>query len=380
MKAASLRDFLQDPFLSQLLNEIKVAGSMRSSLIDITHKCNLRCTGCYYFVENMDQYKKAKDDKEFEAFIEQERQRGTNMLTVVGGEPALEVERLQMLAQYFKLTVVTNGSIPIPQDGLENVRIAVSFWGDEQQDIILRGRGKEDIFSKALTNFKQDSRAGFYYTTLPGHSGGIASATERMVQNGNYVAYNFYADLANQGGIYNHKIGFKKPIDQINLMIDLYPDRIVSSPYINNTISNRQLFGTAWGYNVCPSVTYDHPENAERIANGKQYPSQFRAYNADLKTTRRCCIGNARDCETCTDLWATYGWIVGSMKEHLRSYKDFSNWLLTSYIFYMQTGFIDLTKNAYKLPEIYRRYRMNELTDNPVNQSDDNKIRLVEMS
>lgn len=199
-----------------------------------------------------------------------------------------------------------------------------------------------------------------------------------MVQNGNYVAYNFYADLASQGGIYNHKVGFKKPIEQINFMIDLYPNRIVSSPYINSTISSRNLFGVEWGYNVCPSVTYDHPENTLRIENGKQYPSQFRAYNADLKTTRRCCIGNARDCETCTDLWATYGWIVGSMKDHLRSYKDFSNWLLTTYIFYMQTGFIDLNANSFKLPEIYKRYRLNEISGSVVKT--DNRIALVEVS
>lgn len=361
MQGNKLKTYLQDPFLATLLNEIKAAGAMKSSLVDITHKCNLRCTGCYYFMENMDDYKKVESDEEFFAFVEQERERGTNMLTIVGGEPALEIERLQILAQHFKLTVVTNGSIPITKEGLKNIRIAISFWGDEQQDVLLRGQGKQMIFDKALENFKEDSRAGFYYTTVPGFTDGIENATRRMVKNGNFVAYNFYADLAQKGGKYSHTAGFSLPIEQINRMIEKYPNRIVSSPHSNQAISQRSLFGKEWGYEVCPSVTYDHPENAQRMVTGKHYPTKFRAYNADLTSTRRCCIGSARDCDTCTDLWATSGWIIGSMKEHLSSKQDFTHWLLTCYIFYMQTGFIDWHKSAHKLPEIYSRFKVDPI-------------------
>lgn len=356
MKGNRLQSYLTDPFLRSLFDEIKCAGAMKSSLIDITHKCNLRCVGCYYFVENMDQYKRVESDEEFIAFVESEVQRGTNMLTVVGGEPALEIERLRILARHFKLTVVTNGSIPIPKSGLEHIRIAISFWGDEQQDVLLRGGGKHNIFATALQHFKDDDRVGFYYTTLPGYVDGIAAATEKMVRNGNFVAYNFYADLAQKGGDYSHSAGFSRPIQIINEMAQRYPTRVITSPHINETISHRSLFGKPWGYEQCPSVTFDHPQNAERMKYGKKYPTQFRAYNSDLRTTRRCCIGSARDCDTCTDLWATYGWIIGSLKDHLKTPQDFTHWLLTTYIFYMQTGFIDWNENAYKLPTIYQRF------------------------
>lgn len=360
MKGNALKNYLEDAFLATLLDEVKSAGAMKSSLIDITHKCNLRCIGCYYFVEEMDQHKKIQGDDDFLAFIEQEKQRGINMLTVVGGEPALEIDRLRLLAKDFTLTVVTNGSLPIPREGLENIRIAISFWGDEKEDVKLRGRGKDNIFEKALNHFKDDERVGFYYTTVPGFSSGIEAATDKMVANGNFVAYNFYADLASQGGKYNHNLGFAGPIEQIDRMKEKYPTRIITSPHINQTISQRKLFGQAWGYDVCPSVTFDHPHNLERMQKGKRYPSQFRAYNADLTTTRRCCIGSARDCDTCTDLWATYGWIIGSMKAHLGSKQDFTHWLLTTYIFYMQTGFIDWNEKAHLLPEIYRRFKVTQ--------------------
>lgn len=101
-----------------------------------------------------------------------------------------------------------------------------------------------------------------------------------------------------------------------------------------------------------PSVTYDHPQNADRMHAGKPYPAKFRAYNVDLKTTQRCCISNARNYDTCTDLWAIYGWVIGSMKAHLSREEDFTNWLCTMYIFYMQTGFIGWNKNF----TCYRRY------------------------
>ena len=323
MSRNTLKSYLQDSFLNSLMSDIKHAGGMRSSLIDITHKCNLRCTGCYYFMEDMDQYKRVKDDKAFNAFIEQELSRGTNMLTIVGGEPALVQDRLKILAKNFKLTVVTNGTIPIPVKDLEDIRIAISFWGDVEQDQILRGGNDVNIFDQALSHFKNDPRDGFYYTTIPGFTAGIEGATRRMVDNGNFVAFNFYGDLTGIGGKYSHKSGFSDSIQEISRLAKLYPRRVISSPHINRVISTRSLFGREWGYDVCPSVTYDHPENESRMTTGKKYPTKLRAYNADLKTTRRCCIGSARDCETCKDLWAIYGWVIGSMKDHLSTKKDF---------------------------------------------------------
>lgn len=360
MSDNKLKNYLQDPFLNELMQDIKSAGSIRSSLVDITHKCNLRCDGCYYFSENMDQYKKVETDDEFFLFVQQEVERGTNMLTIVGGEPALEIDRLKILAKHFLLTVVTNGSINIPLEGLENIRIAISFWGDEQRDIELRGNGKNNIFDTALTLFKNDPRAGFYYTTIPGFTAGIHQATTKMINNGNFVTFNFYGDLSEKGGKYSHKNGFDDTISEITRMISLFPTKVMSSPYINQVISNRKLFDQTWGYQVCPSVTFDHPENSERMLSGKKYPTKFRAYNADLKTTRRCCIGNARDCSTCTDLWAIYGWVIGSMKAHLKTKSDFTHWLCTVYIFYIQTGFLDWNEKSSHLPKIYHRFQIKD--------------------
>ena len=49
-----LRAHLADPFLRRLWDSVRAAGPLRSISVDLTHACNLRCTGCYFFEEGMD--------------------------------------------------------------------------------------------------------------------------------------------------------------------------------------------------------------------------------------------------------------------------------------------------------------------------------------
>src|SRR5882724_2011686 len=91
VRSADMRDalaeYLRDPFLASLYGDLKAVGPLRAILVDITHVCNLRCTGCYFFAEDMDQ-REAPDDEAFEQFIAREQARGTNFVTIVGGEPS----------------------------------------------------------------------------------------------------------------------------------------------------------------------------------------------------------------------------------------------------------------------------------------------------
>src|SRR5688500_9395343 len=154
--SGNLRAYLEDPFLKRLYEEIREAGPIRSILVDITHVCNIRCTGCYFFDEDMDVHKSPDDEAVFDAFIEREKARGTNMITVAGGEPSLKLKRLKKLSDNFWIMVVTNGIRKIPYEGFENQTFAISVWGDHEIDKELRGGGKIDIFAKALKHCKND--------------------------------------------------------------------------------------------------------------------------------------------------------------------------------------------------------------------------------
>src|SRR5438477_5918330 len=179
-------------------------------------------------------------------------------------------------------------------EGFEPLSIALSVWGNHETDTLLRGNGKLDVFAKGLANYQNDQRIWWYYTTTPGNWQQIERVTEECVQNGNRILYNFYGDLAHLGGVYDHQQGYERVRDEIDKMIDRYPDRILMTSYINQVLSSGQLYDQHWGYEVCGSLTYDHPINAERIHNGHPYNPHFRAYMPDLQHTRRCAVGEDR--------------------------------------------------------------------------------------
>ncbi len=353
--AARLKEYLQDPFLNRLYSDIKEFGSLRSVLIDITHICNIRCEGCYFFAEEMDKNKAPREEAEFDAFIERQKARNINFTSVAGGEPSLMLGRLKKIYDNFKMIVVTNGFRRIPYEGFESMPIAVSVWGDHETDIKMRGGGKRDIFAKALTNYKDDPRVLWYYTIAAGNAHEIESVTEQCVANGNYILFSFYGDVASLGGRSDHREGFASVRHEINRMIERYPNRILFSSYMNEVISTGMLYDEPWSYDVCSNVSVDNEMNKDRLKNGKPYNPYFNAYNPDLKSTRRCCVGDTRDCSTCFNVWSHLGRIMMTMRRHMDSKQEFTNWLTTMYLFYLITRIVDFDSGATFLPEIHQR-------------------------
>jgi hypothetical protein len=350
----ALRDYLSDPFLGRLYRTVRDAGPLRSISVDLTHRCNLRCEGCYFFSEGMD-VRSSPPEEAFDAFVERERARGTNFVTVVGGEPALELRRLEKIHDRFWMNVATNGLVPIPREGFERMPIGISVWGDRETDRRLRGGGTVDVFSRALRNYRDDPRAFWYYTVGAGHAHEVEAVVGRCIDNGNYVLFNFYGDVGGFGGDLDHRRGFDRVRREIDRMIELYPDRILMTSYLSRVVATGTLYAESWGHSVCTSISADHEANRERIRNGKPYNPHFRAYNADLQTTRRCCTGVSRDCSSCFDVWEHFSWIMLNLKPHLGSAREFTAWLSTMFLFYLINRIIDFEANVALLPEIHQR-------------------------
>ena len=252
------------------------------------------------FSEGMDGHVSASD-AEFEAFVASEQARGTNFVTIVGGEPSLVLERLRTMYGVFRLSVATNGLRHIPHDGFEELPIGVSVWGDRETDRRLRGGGKRDVFERALANYRDDPRAFFYYTVAPGLADEVEAVVARCVDNGNRVLFNFYGDLEQRGGDLGYSQGFGAVRDAIDQVIERYPEHILMSSSLVDVVTTGELFGQSWGHAVCTSITADHSINRERIQNGNPFNPHFRSYNADLATTRRCCTGVDRSCASLTN-------------------------------------------------------------------------------
>ncbi len=350
---SNLKTYLREPVLRSLYDEIRSAGPLRSISLDITHKCNLRCTGCYYFAEGMDRLPAKPDDAALDSFIERELERGTNFVTIVGGEPALVPDRLRRICANFRLNVATNGLIRIPRAGLEEMPIGIAIWGDHDTDSKLRGDGRKDYFQAALDNYRGDARAFWYYTVAPGCAHEIEPVVEQCVGNGQPVLFNYYSDVEERGGILGYRQGFDEVRAGIDAMIARYPDRVFTTTYFNRVVTTGQLFDQRWGYDVCTNLSNDYPGNRERLATGQLCNPHFRAYNADFSTTRRCCTGTHRDCASCFDTWEHFSWIMINLRRHLASREDFVNWLTTMYVFYLVNRLVDFEQGIQRLPQIH---------------------------
>lgn len=351
----TLRTYLaDDPFLSYLYNAIKSAGPIRSVSLDLTHQCNLRCTGCYYFHEKMDRVSTG-DEELLDQWIVTEKARGTNFVTIVGGEPSLVLTRLKKIYDNFKMNVATNGLVKIPVDGFENMPVGIAVWGDHQTDSQLRINGKYDLFKKAKVNYKNDTRAFWYYTVSPGNAGQIGPVVEECIQNGNKVLFNFYSDLANCGGEFDYQKGFDRVMNEITRMIERYPSQILSPWYLNRVITTGNLYDEKWGYECCTNISTNYEGNRQRMKTSKPFNKHFRAYYADFVTTRRCCTGNERSCDSCFDTWEHFSWIMLNLRKHLSSKEEFSNWLFTMYTFYLINRLVDTSRADSVLEEIHTR-------------------------
>lgn len=353
--AGEWKGYLADPFLDRMYETVRKAGTLRSVVLDLTHVCNIRCQGCYFFADGMDESKAPEDEKEFDDFIDRELKRKTNFVTAVGGEPSLMISRLKKLYDHFYLSTATNGWRKIPVEGFENLGIGVSVWGEHETDVALRGGGKIDVFARGLQNYKDDRRAIWYYTTTPGNAREIEGVTEECVANGNFVAFNYYGDLENVGG--RCAGSFDEVRREVDRMIDRFPSSILTSSYVNEVTTTNTLLGQRWGYDVCCTITPDNPVNQDRVRNGNPFNPHFRAYNADLKSTRRCCVGIDTDCAKCYNVYARFSWIMTHLEGHLATKKDFTNWLTSLYLFYLGNRIIDFEEGVSLLPELHGRLR-----------------------
>jgi hypothetical protein len=349
-----IAEYASDPLVGTLWRAIRHARPLRAISVDVTRRCNLRCTGCYFFAEGMDRVGDASAD-DFDRFVATELARGTNFVTVLGGEPSLAVERVRRLAAHFRLVVVTNGLRPLPLAGLEHVTIAVSVWGDRETDRRLRGYDRLDVFARALPNYRDDPRVVWYMTLPPNPCARTEESVVACVDNGNLVGFNYYGDLKGVGGDLDHRAGFEEARRFVEEMIARYPGHIAFGSYINAVVTSGELKGSRWGYNVCGSISVGNPANATRLANGHSYNPHFNAYGPDLAAPRRCCVGSERDCETCRDVWAHMSWVALALNQHLDSAADFYSWVSTMYVFYGVCGLLDRSEFRERLAEINRR-------------------------
>lgn len=295
--------------------------NIRSSIYDVTNKCNLRCKGCFFF--SSDEHKAAGEEtdiKKWEKFIDKEKQRGVNLAILIGGEPTMCLDRVEAFYKQMPSFCATNGIIKIPRDRFPDMMIGISLWGDEKDEKALRGK---DTFSISGRNYEGDPHTYYLYTITPRQTGKTERVIKKIRDAGLKVHMQLLSNDEGVNGFNWEQEQLKDLRAEMDDMLDWYPDTVISSKYYHEIITTGKMLDRTFGWNECPSVT-------EPLDNRNPRPRRlinFIRWASDLKTMHRCCTSETRDCSTCKDGAAHMSWVMVNKRAHMRSSQDLRNWI-----------------------------------------------------
>ena len=255
--------------------------NIRSSIYDVTDRCNLRCKGCFFFSSN--EHKAAAEEKDitrWHAFVESEMARGVNLAILIGGEPTLCPDRIEAFYRRLPTFCATNGIIKVDRDRFPDLMVGISLWGDREDEMTLRGK---DTFGISSANYGGDANAYYLYTITPKQLGKMEKIIRKIKDVGLKVHMQL---LSNDEGV----DGFSwKPEEltavraEMDQMLESYPATVISSKYYHQIITTGRMCDRAFGWMECPSVTDPIDKRNPR----PKRLTNFIRWASDLKTPPR---------------------------------------------------------------------------------------------
>ena len=324
-----LREWLKaDPALALRFERVRSFGhTVHASEYHLTNGCNLRCKGCWFFANDFDKAtSEVTDLAALRGFVQEERRRGVNTALLIGGEPTLVPDRVAVFVEEMThVTISSNGLRPLPREGFEHVNVAVTLFGggpldDELRGIRPNGKSFSGLFERALGNYRADPRTIFIFALTEAGLQHIEPTVARIADNGNLVSFNFYSAYGSNDPVKLDR--GQALLDEALRVRDLYPEAVASHPYYISTLITGRSHWDSFSYDVCPSISIDHPGHVARRGNGNPTLPGFNAWAADLKTVEFCCTSGK--CGECRDSQAVLSWLLVSARrffdspEHLR--------------------------------------------------------------
>jgi len=141
-------------------------GCPEVMVLDITARCNLRCTGCW--AGEYDKKAEDLDMKLIEKAIDEARYKmGLNHIAVTGGEPLMREDIFDIFEKYSDCIFIlyTNGTLLTDEKikklaELGNVYTLLSIEGNEEHTDARRGKG---VYKKVISAMDRLNKAGLLY-------------------------------------------------------------------------------------------------------------------------------------------------------------------------------------------------------------------------
>ncbi len=295
--------------------------NIRSSIYDVTNKCNLRCKGCFFFSSGEHKAAQEQDDVEkWKEFIDKEVQRGVNLAILIGGEPTLYLDRVAAFYDRLPTYCATNGLIKVDREKFPDMMVGISLWGDPEVEKKLRGK---DTFAISSKNYEGDDYTYYLFTISPRQLGSIEPIVKRIDDCGLKVHMQLLSNDEGVDGFSWTQDQLKQAREEMDEMLIKYPRTVISSHYYHEVLTTQTMLGRKFGWKECPSVSINwdtrDPQPKRLI--------RFIRWASDLQTTHRCCTSQTRDCSTCMDGAAHMSWVMVNKRAHMQSTKDLQNWI-----------------------------------------------------
>lgn len=263
-----------------------------SLLLDITHRCTLRCKHCFYY---RDARAKSEDvpSEIFLARVDELMSRyGAVAALWEGGEPMLRKDVLVPGVEKFRFNVIpTNGTIEIPR--LVNSIIVVALDGPEEINDMIRGRGsfQKAIKNTALCVAETDNRIHFQCTICKLNQDHIEALTEDLMKrNITKLLFTFYVPENGERSSFGWDTNEERDplVERILEMKNKFPDFI-----LNTVAETERMFSANCGKytSTCFLKKYVLP------------------LKASLDERMFCCYGDNPECDRCGS-WAVFHYLA----------------------------------------------------------------------
>jgi hypothetical protein len=198
--------------------------------------------------------------------------------------------------------------------------VGISLWGDEEDEKLLRGK---DAFSISSKHYAGDPYTYYLYTITPKQLG----KTERIIKKIRDVGLKVHMQLlSNDEGVDGFHWQPEELVqirDEMDEVLDHYPDTVISSKYYHEIITTGKMLGRTFGWMECPSVT----DPLDKRDPKPRRLTNFIRWASDLHTMHRCCTSETRDCSTCKDGAAHMSWVMVNKRAHMQNSQDLQNWI-----------------------------------------------------
>jgi len=309
-------DILDQPGIRERWEKVRRYFFLRESTYDMTHRCNIRCNGCYYYEGEKQFTAENRDPAAWRDLMRREKERGITFVVLAGAEPSLVPELCRVCHEEIPLgAIATNGLKPIPRS--IDYKIHVSVWGNDQTS--LETRRASHMLARQMENYGDDPRAVFVYTFTRDNADEAHEVARQLSRQRCRLTFNmFSAPVGYTGGLKHDTPSLARTRETMLALLAQYPETVLFSPYSVVAHTHRR------GLHDLYACAYPRRNPSTDVGLGRS----FRQYRTDLTWDRQaaCCVPDT-DCRDCRHYAAGSAVVTARMFRHADEPRTFRAWL-----------------------------------------------------